>query len=229
MSPSSNALQKNVVPTSQTGFGQGYNFHYDKAFGNNWSKNGFHTFGESADEFPSDEPTSRVLMPKPANDETDLSACDRLIFATEVSIRYHNRRKQHYENAFRVMMMGVIVMAVGAFVFAAAQKAVFGLGVIALAAATLVWNVTQKAREHDILRNDYQSLHDSIRNTTAPDEKDVRRWRNMRLRTQSKEPPVYWAVANDCYYETARAWGLKPEHRGLPPVMLRPFINWFRF
>lgn len=234
MSPTTtNASQKQIVPTQKTGFGSGYNFQYERTIGNNWSENKekykFHQFKEESDDFPSDDPSPRLIIPKPANDERDLSAYDRLAFASEVSIRYHNRRKQHYETAFRIMMLGVIVLTVSAFVFGAAHKALLGLGVIALAAATLVWNVTQKSREHDVLRSEYQTLLDQIRTTREPHEHDVMNWRNLRLRIQSKEPAVYWAVANDCYYEVARAWDLRPEERGLPPVMLRPFMNWFRF
>lgn len=237
MSLTSNASQKQIVPVSEKGFGSGYNFQYEKTIGNSWSpgshKNGYHHFKPESDEFPydkvGDDPSPRLIIPAPANDERDLSGYDRLAFATEVSIRYHNRRKQHYETAFRMMMLGVIVLAVGAFVFGAAEKTMLGLGVIGLAAATLVWNVTQKSREHDVLRSEYQTLLDQIRLTHVPDEKDLMNWRNLRLRIQSKEPAVYWAVANDCYYEVARAWDLKPEERGLPPIMLRPFMNWFRF
>lgn len=229
MSSTSNASQKQIVPSSDTGFGSGYNFQYEKTIGNSWSKQGYHHFKPESDEFPSGDPSPRLIIPAPANDERDLSGYDRLAFATEVSIRYHNRRKQHYETAFRMMMLGVIIMAVSAFLFGTEQKALLGIGIIGLAAATLVWNVTQKSREHDVLRSEYQTLSDQIRLTQTPDEQDLLNWRNLRLRIQSKEPAVYWAVANDCYYEVARAWDLKPEQRGLPPLMLRPFMNWFRF
>ena len=233
MSPTSNASQKQLVPSPKNGFGKGYGFQYEKTIGNSWSQNNdkqkYQHFRPESDEIPSDESAPRLVIPRPANDERDLSAYDRLAFATEVSIRYHNRRKQHYETAFRMMMLGVIVMAVSAFVFATAQKTMLGLGIIGLAAATLVWNVTQKAREHDVLRSEYQTLMDQVRMTRMPDEQDLINWRTLRLRIQSKEPAVYWAVANDCYYEVARAWDLKPEQRGLPPLMLRPFMNWFRF
>jgi hypothetical protein len=104
-----------------------------------------------------------------------------------------------------------------------------GIGVIGLAGATLVWNITARSREHDVLRSEYQTLLDQIRLTPQPSEQDLKNWRHLRQRIQTKEPPVYWAVANDCYYDVARAWDLEPKDRGTPPIMLRPFINWFRF
>ncbi len=164
-----------------------------------------------------------------ANDERELSAFDRLAFATEVSIRYHARRKNHYEHSFKMMMFGVILLTTSAFMFGASDKALMGLAIIGLAAGTLVWNVTARAREHDVMRSEYQTLLDQIRLTHYPTEQDIRNWRHLRQRIQIKEPPVYWAVANDCYYDVARSWGLKPQDRGMPPLMLRPFINWFRF
>jgi len=144
-------------------------------------------------------------------------------------VRYHNRRKQHFDMAFRLMMLGVIVMGAAGFMLGLSEKIWMGLGVIGLAAGTLVWNVTARAREHDVLRSEYQTLLEQIRLTPEPSPTDIRNWRSLRLRIQMKEPAVYWAVANDCYYEVSRAWGLEPRERPMPPVMLRPFMNWFRF
>lgn len=166
---------------------------------------------------------------KAANDETDLPAYDRLAFAAEVSIRYHARRKNHYDSMFKIMMLGVILLSGWAFLLGIAEKAFIGLGVIGLAASTLVWNITARAREHDVLRSEYQTLLDQIRLCGMPSEQDIKNWRHLRQRIQTKEPPIYWAVANDCYYEVARAWDLDPKDRGTLPLLLKPFINWFRF
>lgn len=170
-----------------------------------------------------------MVTRKAANDETDLPPYERLAFAAEVSIRYHARRKGHFEQTFKVMMLGVILLSGWAFLLGLAEKAFLGLGVIGLAAGTLVWNITARAREHDVLRSEYQTLLDQIRLNDQPNEQDIKNWRHLRHRIQTKEPPVFWAVANDCYYEVARAWDLEPRDRGTPPLMLRPFINWFRF
>ena len=170
-----------------------------------------------------------LVARKAANDETDLPPYERLAFASEVSIRYHARRKTHFEHVFKTMMFGVIMLAGWAFLLGLTQKAVLGIGVIGLAGATLVWNITARSREHDVLRSEYQTLLDQIRLTPQPSEQDLKNWRHLRQRIQTKEPPVYWAVANDCYYDVARAWDLEPKDRGNPPIMLRPFINWFRF
>jgi hypothetical protein len=172
---------------------------------------------------------STLVTRKAANDETDLPAYERLAFAAEVSIRYHARRKTHFENVFKLMMLGVILLSGWAFLLGIVEKAYLGLGVIGLAAGTLVWNVTARAREHDVLRSEYQTLLDQIRLTNEPSVQDIKNWRHLRQRIQTKEPPIYWAVANDCYYEVARSWDIEPRDRGTPPILLRPFMNWFQF
>ena len=172
---------------------------------------------------------AQLVARKAANDETDLPPYERLAFAAEVSIRYHARRKHHYEQLFKLMMFGVILCAAVAFMSGLGQKILLGMGVIGLAAGTLVWNITAHSREHDVLRSEYQTLLDQIRLAPQPAEQDLKNWRHLRQRIQIKEPPVYWAVANECYYDVARAWGLEPRERALPPLLLRPFINWFRF
>ncbi len=219
-----NDIRQPLVPSPQ-GFGDGARFGYHQAFGGtSWSAH-----SQPNDEIPQNEHAPHVVIPQPANDESSLDSYDKLAFATEVSVRYHNRRKQHFDTAFRLMMLGVIVMGAAGFMFGLSEKLWMGLGIIGLAAGTLVWNVTARAREHDVLRSEYQTLLEQIRLTTEPTPQDVRNWRSLRLRIQMKEPAVYWAVANDCYYEVCRAWGLEPRERPMPPVMLRPFMNWFRF
>jgi hypothetical protein len=226
MAPATPEPSKALVPQEDphiAGFGDGYRFQYSKTH-----NSGFWSAGP-APEGDVDRTVPHIVVPKAANDEESLDSYDRLAFAAEVSVRYHNRRKHHFDTTFRLMMMGVIVMAAAGMMLGVGQKIWMGLGAIGLAAGTLVWNVTTRAREHDVLRSEYQTLLEQIRSTPEPTAQDIRNWRNLRLRIQIKEPPVYWAVANDCYYDVARAWGLEPRQRPQPPVMLRPFINWFRF
>jgi len=220
-----------VPLNDQNGFGHGFRFHYDQHTDQSeWSRRNYNGFHDSKTEGQDvNEKLPHFVLPEHANDETSLTPCDRLAFATEVSIRYHKRRHTHYDSAFRMMMLAIVVLASFAFMGGVSARAMLGLSVIGLAAGSVLWNVTGLSRLHDVLCSEYQHLLELIRLNTSPGPGDVRNWRNVRLRIQSKEPPVFWAVANECYYDVARAWHLEPKKREKLPLMLRPFMNWVRF
>lgn len=165
---------------------------------------------------------------RPINDGPVLNPIDKLTLSTEVSIRYHQRRKNHYDGVYKWMVFGVIMMAAGGMMLNLNRPEIFGIGTIAIAGFTLVWNLTQKSREHDILRNRYQNLLEQIRMAGEPSKKDIYNWRTIRLNIQTDEPPIHWAIVNDCYYDVARAWDLRPKKKSCP-LFLRPFMNWVRF
>lgn len=220
---------------SFSGFGDGPRFHYHsdtqqaewshKRYQNYYS-NASQDFSGQNDNHAGDIPLYATPRLK---DETSLTPYDRLAFATEISILYHTRRHAHYDNVFRMMMLSIIVLSGFAFVSGVDARAILGLSIIGIAAGSVIWNVTQLSRLHDVLRSEYQGLMEMIRMTPAPRNHDLRLWRNMRLRIRQKEPAIYWAVANECYYDAARAWELEPKKREGLPLMLRPFKNWFRF
>lgn len=225
---------KQNYPVAPQGFGQTrHHFKYDDdgSVQHDWAKRAY-SDGARQEEDPPKKKTEhaqQVAQPRAANDEKILSPYDRLMFATDVSIRYHNRRKTHYENVFKLAMTGVVIMAFGTLTASFGGRIWLLAGVAALGLGTLVWNISTRSREHAVISTEYQSLAEMIRQTQFPADNDIRNWRNMRQRIHAKEPPVFWAVMNDCYFETARAWGMRPKQRGLPPVWLRPFVNWIRF
>lgn len=171
-------------------------------------------------------------MPAPvmpaANDERHSSALDKLVLSSEISIRYHKRRKQHLDGVYKVLVFSTLMLSAAAFLLQLTHQGLIGMAVIGLGSLSMVWNFSHKAREHDILVNQYQQLLDLIRMTHLPTADHVKQWRTQRMSIQSKEPPIYWAVMNDCTYDVARAWDLKPKKRGCP-ALLRPFMHWFRF
>ena len=126
------------------------------------------------------------------------------------------------------MVFSVIMLAVSGLILDLNRPEIFGLATIAIAGFSLVWNLTQKSRQHDLLRTRYQNLLEQIRMSFEPNEKDIYNWRTFRLNIQTDEPPIHWAVANDCYYDVARAWDLRPKKK-VCPMILRPFMNWVRF
>ncbi len=162
------------------------------------------------------------------NNQTDLNPLDKLTLSTEVSIRYHQRRKNHYDHIYKVMAFVVIMMATSGFILNLAQSEIYILGTVAVIGLMLVWNLNQKSREHEVLRHRYQNLLEQIRMKQNPEQSDLYDWRTTRIKIQADEPPMHWALVNDCYYDVARSWDLRPKNKACP-IWLRPFMNWFRF
>lgn len=219
-----------VNAAASWGVGNGFRFHYEgKTSQSEWTKRKYRSANDSQ---PKQKPQPEVLPELYARDvartEDELSVYDRLIFAIEVSLRYHSHRHKHYENVFRTMMLAIVCLSAFAFMTASNTRVFLGLCIIGLAAGTFVWNVTHLSRLHDVIRGQYQSLLEHIRLHEEPTAHDIRHWRNIRLKIRAKEPAVFWAVSDDCYYETVRAWDLEPKHRDKLPLVLRPFKNWFR-
>lgn len=231
-------ISTNQYGFGQYGFGEGFRFHYDPhTQQSEWSKKRYQNYHSNTynadngnDNNPfTDQPQPYSPIPVPVSDETTLSPFDRLAFATEISIRYHERRHSHYDNVFRLIMLSIILLSGFALVSGVDARAILGLSIMGLAAGTIIWNVTNLSRVHDVLRNEYLNLMEMIRMTPIPQARDLRMWKTLRMRIRGKEPPMYWAVANECYYDVARAWDMRPRKRERLPVMLRPFKNWVRF
>lgn len=163
----------------------------------------------------------------PANDDA-LAGLDKMMLSSEISMRYHKRRKQHFDGVYKVVVFSTLMLSAAAFLLNLTHKGLIGFAVIGLGAVSMVWNFSHKAREHDVLVNQYQQLLDIIRLTHQPTADHMKQWRVQRMAIQSKEPPIYWAVMNDCTYDVARAWDLKPKKNGCP-MILRPFMHWIRF
>ncbi|HEY1095637.1 MAG TPA: hypothetical protein VGF14_00180 [Alphaproteobacteria bacterium] len=172
--------------------------------------------------------TMPATITQPANDDARGNAIDKIMLATEISMRYHKRRKQHYDGVYKILVFSTLMLSAAAFLLHMTHQGLIGFAVIGLGVISLVWNFSHKAREHDILVNQHGQLLETIRLTHTPTLDHLKQWRMQRMNIQSKEPPIYWAVMNDCTYDVARAWDLKPKKRGCP-VMLRPFMNWIRF
>jgi hypothetical protein len=174
------------------------------------------------------ETVPATIPQPPANDDMRVSAIDKMMLATEISMRYHKCRKQHYDGVYKFLVFSTLMLSAAAFLLNLTHHGIIGFAIIGLGVVSLVWNFSHKAREHDVLLNQHAQLLESIRLTHQPTMDHAKQWRMQRMTIQSKEPPIYWAVMNDCTYDVARAWDLKPKKRGCPTI-LRPFMNWIRF
>ncbi len=219
-----------LLVSTHKGFGKGFRFNYESQTSQaHWSRQKYNSANDSKAEPRTHHDQLPTLSVPAFSDENSLNIFDRLAFNVETSIRYHTRRHHHYERLFRGMMMAIMFLSSFAFVSGLNNRVFLGLCVVGLAAGTFVWNITNLSRFHDVIRAKYQSLFDHIRVSENPTENDFRHWCLVRMRIRAKEPPIFWAVANDCYNETARAWNIEPKHNTNLPWMLRLFQNWLRF
>jgi hypothetical protein len=167
-------------------------------------------------------------QPPAVNDEPLFTPLDKLTMATQVSMRYHESRKRHYDGIYKTMVFGIMLLGAASFMAGFSEWKFLSMGVLALSGMLMVWNFSQKARDHDLLRVQYKNLLDNIRLNPHPTTQDIYNWRTLRMNIQAQEPPVFWAIANDCYYDVARAWDLNPERRQTLPWYLRLLSPWIR-
>lgn len=132
---------------------------------------------------------------------------DGLNFGAEKSMRYHQRRRAHFERLHRGTMFAVVVTgSAGAAGFFGSPE-FFALVAAVLGALDLVFAFSVKAQQHELLFKRFSILAKEIRSNSSPTEGDYQNWVNNRLDIESEEPTVYWAVEASCYNEVVVAWG----------------------
>ncbi|HMR33956.1 MAG TPA: hypothetical protein PKA13_21555 [Geminicoccaceae bacterium] len=152
---------------------------------------------------------------------------DGLRFAIEKSLRYHQRRRAHFERWHRLAMFCIILMGSAAIV--PWSPWFFGLIAAALAALDLVYSPAVRACDHDRLYRCFAELAGSIASEAAPTDAHLRAWAGQRIKIEADEPPVFWAVEADCYNEVARAWGRTKEPLNQLALWQRPIKHFVRF
>lgn len=130
-----------------------------------------------------------------------------LDFAVEKSMRYHQRRRGHYDAWHHIFMFLTIICGSAAF---AELSVYFGAGAAIFATVDLVWGLALRARNHEILFRRFSDLAVLIR-TSNPTETLYTEWLNQRISIETDEPPIYWALEADCDNEVRRAWGRDKE------------------
>ena len=151
---------------------------------------------------------------------------DGLMFGIEKSIRYHQRRRAHYEELHKAVMLGVIVSGSAAFANSMGHGPVMGLVAAILGAVDLVFAFSHRARDHEILHRRFTELANRCRR--AP-ESDVTELERIRMEIETDEPPIYWEVESDCYMEVAAAWGRKVDRPQNWTWWRRAMMHWWRF
>ena len=73
-------------------------------------------------------------------------------------------------------------------------------------AISVVWNLTDRARDHEMLARRFYEIAASIDPERANEQK-IQRWRNEILGVYEDEPAVYHALNAECYNAATRALG----------------------
>ena len=132
-----------------------------------------------------------------------------LNFAVEKSMRYHQRRRGWYDRLHKVAMLVIIVCGSAVNLLESAEwMGYLGVAVAALAALDLVFGLSHRARDHEMLFRRFSDLAIKIRAVgTEPTQKDYEEWARERVDIEKEEPPIYLALEADCDNEVRRAWG----------------------
>jgi hypothetical protein len=197
-----------------------------------------------AEEGPSQDPKRRKEAPKEvaqqeggrarqaaaaAEMNTDAARWQDLRFAVDKSLRYHLRRRAHFETLHRLVMFGVVISGSGVLIEILHLEKIFGAAAVVLGAVDLVCSHSRRARDHQALHHAFTNLAKELVGTPPADDAALQRLEQFRLEIETVEPPVYWAVEADCYNEAAMAAGCT----GRPPIRLsflqRTFKHWCRF
>ena len=152
-----------------------------------------------------------------------LHDCDR-------SARYHTARRSFFDKWHRWMMVAVLISGSSAVWVLSSERheaTMFIMLVPALIGAiSVVWNLTDKARDHELLARRFYELARSI-NVQQADEENIEKWRTEILSIYEDEPAVYHALNAECGNAVSQALGFGTRQRVTKlQHMLR---NWYRF
>ena len=140
-------------------------------------------------------------------DDNLIGKIEALDFGIEKSMRYHQRRRGHYEWLHKVIMFLTVVSGSAAFASLLNCPEYFGAAAAVFAAVDLVWGPSHRARDHEILFRHFSTLASDIRTTISPTAELHAEWVRKRIDIETDEPPIYWALEADCDNEVRRAWG----------------------
>lgn len=150
-----------------------------------------------------------------------------LDFAIEKSMRYHQRRRGHYDILHKALLFVTIVSGSAAFGKLLDSPEYFGAAAAVFAAIDLVWGLSHRARDHELLFRRFSDLAIALRSKSTPTEDDIADWTKRRIEIESDEPPIFCALEADCDNEVRRA---KDRAETLAHIDLwsRVTMNWLK-
>ena len=136
---------------------------------------------------------------------------DKLLFGVDKSIRYHQRRRGFYDTLHKIVMFSVIIGGSSVVAFFVSDSdsnlgGYIGSAVAIFATLDLVFNLSHRARDHEMLYRRFGQLSACIQ-TSEHNPESYTVWLKERIDIEADEPPLYYALEADCDNETRRAWG----------------------
>lgn len=148
------------------------------------------------------------------------------------SVRYHSARVKHYDGLDSwAKLMELAFGSGGAFMGLIGKDPIvagwLGASVFMVAASTLIFRTSQKARLHgDLGRRYIQLLRDLEIESTTVDQEKWRRFRARRLEIEAEEPPVLQVLDSICHNQEARAQGSDHGQFVKVSAIQSTFANW---
>ena len=136
----------------------------------------------------------------------------QLNFAVEKSMRYHQRRRGWYDALHKTSMLVIIICGSAVNLLDSPQwMGYLGVAVAAFAALDLVFGLSHRARDHEMLFRRFSDLAMKVRAVASePSQQDYAEWQRERVDIEKDEPPIYVALDADCDNEVRRAWDKGP-------------------
>lgn len=137
-----------------------------------------------------------------------------ILWATQLSARYHARRQAFFERWHRVSsgINGVLGSTAAANALGHGGIAITvtaGFIVAAVSAIDLVVGTSSMAQKHHDLRRRFIGLEAEIQTSAEePSEKEVNKWKRDRLKIEADEPPIFNGLNLLCENEMARSHGM---------------------
>lgn len=153
-----------------------------------------------------------------------------LSFEIDKSIRYHVRRRAHYEWLHRITMLGIILLGSAAFAGIKDGTEWLAGAAAVLGALDLVYSWSHKARDHQQLAYRFADLEIQLVQLKDRTLDVIAELTARRKRIEVDEPPTYYALEADCWNESCRAKSDDDEYEKLHiPFLCRRMRNWLRF
>lgn len=139
-----------------------------------------------------------------------------LLFAAEVSVRYHRRRATFLERSNLALTLATLVAGGGAFVSLFGEGNLFAkvaaLIVSAITLVQLVYTPEACAARHRQWLRDWLQLLQDIRSHPEPGEDQLRGWIATRYRIEGECVGEMRALQADCYNKAVAALSKSDEH-----------------
>lgn len=145
-----------------------------------------------------------------------MAARSDLLFAAEVSVRYHRRRATFLDRANLALTLATLVAGGGAFVSLFGDSNRFAkwaaLVVSGISLIQLVYTPQACAVQHRQWLREWLQLLQEIRSTPDPTEAQLRQWITTRYRVEGECVGEMRALQADCYNKAVAALDKSNEH-----------------